>query len=115
MKLTFGPFPNSIFVLSPSTDTEIEMDRKVLISFGIVILFTIAVLLTDGQKPRRRNPWSRRFIRHRPTKAMPGSGRVQINPAQQVQNGQNQPQQQDFDSPEDAQEYWSIIYENGKY
>ncbi|KAL9966148.1 hypothetical protein ACROYT_G024174 [Oculina patagonica] len=92
-------------------DTKTEMDRRVLVVFGIVILFTITVLLTDGQKTRRKSPWSRRFIRQRPTKAMSGGSQAQINPAQSAQNSQQQ--QQDFDSPEDAEDYWRIIYENG--
>lgn len=96
-----------------STDTTSGMDRKVLVAFGILILFTITVLLTDGQKTRRKSPWSRRFIRQRPTKAMTGGSRPQINPAESAQNSQDQ--QQDFDSAEDAEEYWRIIYENGKW
>lgn len=97
-----------------STDTKTGMDRKVSVVFGVVVLLTIAVLLTDGQRTRRKSPWhTRRFIRQRPTKAMPGNSRAQINPgASSPQDSQDQ--QQDFDSPEDAEEYWRIIYENGE-
>lgn len=95
--------------------SQTGMERKALAVFGIIILLTVAVLLTDGQKPRQNRPWyTRRFTRQRrPTKAMPGgSSRVQINPVRPAQNNPNE--QQDFDNPEDAQEYWRIIYENGK-
>lgn len=44
---------------------------------------------------------------------MTGGSRPQINPAESAQNSQDQ--QQDFDSAEDAEEYWRIIYENGKW
>ena len=42
-----------------------------------------------------------------------GSSGVQITPVRPAQND-NPNEQQDFDSPEDAQEYWRVIYENGR-
>jgi len=96
--------------------SQTGMERKALAVFGILILITVAVLLTDAQKRRsKRPPWyARRFTRRKPTKAMPGgSSGVQINPVRPAQND-NPNEQQDFDSPEDAQEYWRVIYENGR-
>lgn len=93
------------------------MERKALAVFGILILIAVAVLLTDAQKRRwKRPPWyTRRFTRRNPTKAVPGgSSGVQITPVRPAQND-NSNEQQDFDSPEDAQEYWRVIYENGKW
>ncbi|KAJ7376101.1 hypothetical protein OS493_036864 [Desmophyllum pertusum] len=95
------------------------MDRKMLVVFGIVTLLTLAVLLTHGQKTRRgKYRWvSRRMIRQRPTKSMTASSsHAQIQPVgSAAQNNQNDSGsgQQDFKSPEDAQEYWKNMYENG--
>lgn len=93
------------------------MERKALAVFGILILIAVAVLLSDANKRRWKRPswYNRRFTRRNPTKAMPGgSSGVQITPVRPAQND-NPNEQQDFDSPEDAQEYWRVIYENGKW
>jgi len=91
------------------------MERKVFAVFGILILITVAVLLTDAKNRRWKKPWyQRRFTRRNPTKAMSGgSTGAQINSVRPAQND-NPNEQQDFDSPEDAQTYWKVIYENGK-
>lgn len=93
------------------------MERKAFAVFGILILLTVAVFLTGAQKRRWKTTWyGRRFARRtrNPTKAMPGgSSGVQIMPVGPAQDDSPN-EQQDFDSPEDAQEYWRVIYENGE-
>lgn len=42
-----------------------------------------------------------------------GSSGVQIMPVGPAQDDSPN-EQQDFDSPDDAQEYWRVIYENGE-
>ena len=91
------------------------MNRNILFAFGILALLIVAVLLTDSKNTGRRfgRKWNtRRFMRKRPTRPASGNIPVPVNP----EAPQNKPQNeiQDFSSPEEVDEYWGDIYENGK-
>ena len=96
------------------------MNRKILATFAILTFLTIAILSrtgVDANKSRRRFRWyNRRMIRHtrRPTNSISGISQGKVDSVKSAQKNEDDTEQQGFDTPEQAEEYWESLYQDGK-